>query len=380
MDTNWRLAWIWIAALAGIAAAGFVALYRMRLLESRRLKREDCYTARHEEWFARTLAGLDGEGPLEPPQGKLSRDERRALQERLIGWIEQFRGEPQRKLVALCEEMGLAKRQLQRLDSPFEWVKLDAAYYLGCMRSHQAVPGMLKLLGSMRFSPMVFIVGRAIAKCARYTDEIRDMVHVLLAHKKEALPLIADILAETEVDVSPMLETFLRSGDEDRVRLALAAMKKRPFVGSGEELYQLTEAEQEDIRLEASKLLLQDAGHITAERAGRLLAHPDSEVRALAAQAVGRHGLWPCLQQLRSALGDAEWKVRFYAARSMAQLGEEGFAELCEAAKPDAGAGAEEAREVIREELRSRDAAARSRGWVAVRDHRQPAHEHLPIS
>lgn len=379
MDLNLRLASLFIAALACVIAAGLAALYTLKLRDMRRRRKAAAYTAKHEDWFTYALANLDGDEPLYPPPGSLRGDERRVVQERLIGWIEQFRGEQQRKLIALCEEMGLVKHHLQRLDSPFEWVKLDAAYYLGCMRSHQAVPGMMKLLASMRFGPMVFIVGRAIAKCAWYKEELRDMVHVLLAHKKEAHPLIADILAETELDVSAMLETFLRGGDADLVRLALAAMRKHSFAGSAEQLDRLTASDQEDIRLESAKLLLKDAAFVTEERARKLLAHRDGEVRALTAQAVGRLGLRACLEPLRLAMGDAEWKVRFYAARSLAQLGEEGFAELCEAAKPEAGTGAEEARDVIREEMRRRETASRDTEWVAVRDRKPPAREYRPV-
>jgi len=373
-----RLASIFIEVLACVIAAGLAALYTLKLRDIRRRRNAGDYTAKHEDWFTYALANLDGEEPLYPPPGRLTRGERRVVQERLIGWIEQFRGEQQRKLIALCEEMGLVKLQLKRLDSPFEWVKLDAAYYLGCMRSHQAVPGMMKLLASMRFSPMVFIVGRAVAKCARHPDELRDMVHLLLAHKKEAHPLIADILAESEIDLSAMLETFLRSGDEERVRLALAAMKKRSLAGIGDTLYRLTDSQQADIRLEAAELLLKDAACVTPERARKLLSHRDGEVRALTAQAVGKLGLQSCLEQLRSAMADPEWKVRFYAARGMARLGEEGFAELCEAARPEAGMGAEEARDVIREEMRRREQASRESGWVPVRERKPFAYERVP--
>ncbi|WP_245347551.1 HEAT repeat domain-containing protein [Cohnella lubricantis] len=375
-----RMASIFIAVLSGVIAVGLAALYTLKLRDIRRRRTAGVYTAKHEDWITYVLANLDGEEPLYPPPGRLNQEERRVVQERLIGWIEQFRGEQQRKLIALCEEMGLVKRHLQRLDSPFEWVRLDAAYYLGCMRSHGAVPGMMKLLASMRFSPMVFIVGRAIAKCARHTDELRDMVHVLLAHKKEAHPLIADILAESEIDIAAMLETFLRSGDEERVRLALAAMRKHSLAGSGDTLYKLTASEQADIRLKASKLLAKDAVSFSEGRARKLLIHPDGEVRALAAQAIGKLGLRSCLEQLRLTMADPEWKVRFYSARSMAMLGEEGFAELCEAAKTDTEAGAEEARDVIREEMRRRESASRETGWVAVRGRSQPAYEYVPLT
>lgn len=372
MDSHLRLAYAFICVLAAVIVIGLAALYALKLKDIRRRKQADAYLAKHGDWFTYVLANAGGEEKLYPPPGPLKEEECRVIQDRLVGWIEQFRGEQQLRLIALCEEMGLVERQLKRLNSPFEWVKLDAAYYLGCMRSHQAVPGMMKLLGSMRFSPMVFIVGRAIAKCARHTDELRDMVHLLLGHKKEAHPLIADILAESELDFSAMLETFLRGGDADRVRLALAAMKKHSLAGSGDKLFKLTEADQADIRQAAAALLLKDSAFVTEARARKLLANSDGEVRALAARAAGDLDLRACIGSLRSAMADPEWQVRYNAARSLASLGEEGFAELCEAAKPEAGPGAEEARAVIREEMGRREAASRETGWVAVRASDRP--------
>ncbi|WP_027093289.1 HEAT repeat domain-containing protein [Cohnella thermotolerans] len=377
MHSNLHIAYAFIAVLLGVIVIGLTALYTMKVRDLRRRKAADAYLAKHGDWFTYVLANLDGEEKVYPPPGPMKEDELRVVQERLIGWIEQFRGEQQRKLIALCEGMGLVERQLKRLDSPFEWVKLDAAYYLGCMRSHQAVPGMMKLLASMRFGPMVFIVGRAIAKCAKYTEELRDMVHLLLAHKKEAQPLIADILAESELDCTPMLETFLRSGDPDRIRLSLAAMQKRPLPGSADRLFKLTAADEPDIRQEAARLLLKDPAFATEERVRKLLTHHDGEVRARAARAAGAYGLAGCIGLLRSAMADPEWKVRHNAARSLASLGEEGFAALCAAAETEGGPGAEEARDAIRKEMKRRELAASGRepGWVPVREGRGLGYE-----
>lgn len=370
MHSNLQAAYWFIGVLVAVIAVGLAALYTLKLRDIRRRQATEAYQAKHGDWFTYVLANLDGEEPLYPPPGSLKPAELRVIQDKLTVWIEQLRGAQQAKLIALCEQMGLVERQLKRLESPFEWVKLDAAYYLGSMRSHQAVPGMMKLLSSMRFSPMVFIVGRAIAKCARHTEELRDMVHLLLSHKKESQPLVADILAESDLDYSAMLETFLRGGDADRVRLALAAMQKHSLAGSGDLLFKLTASDNADIRLEASKLLLRDAAVVTEERARKLLAHPDADVRAQAAQALGRLGLKPCVKLLRTSLADSDWQVRYYSGKSLAKLGEEGFTALCEAAEEETGPVAETARTVIQEEMKSHESPSlgRSVEWVAVRD------------
>ncbi|MBB6729961.1 HEAT repeat domain-containing protein [Cohnella zeiphila] len=369
MHSNLQIAYGFIGVLAGIILLGLIVLYSLKLRDVRRRRAEERCSAKHGDWLDYVFAHLDGEDPLYPPPEPLQGAENRLVLDRLIAWIEQFRGEPREKLIALCERMGFAERELKRLDSPLQWVKLDAAYRLGCLRAHEAVPRMLELLGRMRSGPLVFIVARAIAKCARDSGELREMAHLLLAHKKEAEPLIADILLESPLDYTAMLQTFLRSGDPERIRLALAAMRKVGPAGSGDRLFELTRSEHAAIRRQAAKLLLRDCASLAEARIRRLLGHADPEIRAEAVQAAGGLRRREYAGLLRASMNDPDWQVRMNSAFALAKLGEEGLAVLRDAADRGAEAQAEAARAALRESGRRREAGSLRRGadWVPVR-------------
>jgi HEAT repeat protein len=59
-----------------------------------------------------------------------------------------------------------------------------------------------------------------------------------------------------------------------------------------------------------------------------LLAHPDWQVRVLAAKALGRIGDRSDVDRLSGLLGDREWWVRYRAAQAIAELPWLGAAEL----------------------------------------------------
>ncbi|MBB6634856.1 HEAT repeat domain-containing protein [Cohnella thailandensis] len=349
MYSNMNIAIAVIAVLVGVIVVGLGVLFSMKLKEIRKRRDEEAFRARFSDWFTYILANADGDEPLFIPNAPLSKAERRIVRERLVHWIEQFKGVPQRRLIELAERMGLVSEQLKRLDSPFEWVKLDAAYHLGCMRSAQAVPGMMELLKSLKPGPLAYIPARAIAKCAARADELREVTDVLLSHKKDAQPLIADILRESELDYAPMLATFLRSSDPERVKLALAAMTGSPADGVADTLYKLTGSEEKELSLEAARLLLKNRKALTQERIARLFAHPEPDVRAVTAEAIGELGLTSSVGMLAAGLSDPEWQVRFGSGRSLARLGEGGIAALREAAESDSEIRRETALAVLRE-------------------------------
>ena len=77
--------------------------------------------------------------------------------------------------------------------------KLDAAYHLGCMRVQEAAPALLEFLNEHKLNSSLFIVARAIAKCARDEQDIQQMVRALLKHNKRFYDLIVDIIEEADL-------------------------------------------------------------------------------------------------------------------------------------------------------------------------------------
>ncbi|MBN2980341.1 HEAT repeat domain-containing protein [Cohnella algarum] len=351
MYSNLQMARYFILAMLALIAIGLIVLFALKLSGNRKRKLAERTNAKYDDWFTYVLANLDGADKLHAPPTPPTPAESRFVQDRLLHWIERLKGVQQAKLIALCEEMGFAEAELARLGSPFEWVKLDAAHRLGCMRASRAVPGMLGLLKSVK-GPLAFIVARAIAKSAGQLGELREMALTLLAYRTDSYELIADILLESELDSSRIVADFLQSEEEGKTLLALAAMRKRPPGDFTERLIGLTGSREKEVRLQAARLLTLEGAATPAERLERMLAHPDWEIRALAAEALGRSGRAESVAPLREALEDDEWHVRYNGAKSLAQYGKEGLAELYRTANAkNAGPSAEAAQAVIREQM-----------------------------
>ncbi|MCC3377569.1 HEAT repeat domain-containing protein [Cohnella sp. REN36] len=361
-----------IYLMVAVIATGLCVLVGMKLVQSYRNRTLARGLAKHDDWFTYVLANLEGEEPLSPPPDLRGGGERRAVQERLLPWIEQTRGTQQAKLVRLCEEMGWTARERGRLESSFLSVRLDAAYRLGCMRDADAVPALMKLLSGTKPGALSFIVARAIARCARRPGELRDMAALLLSRNKEAYLLVADILTESDLDEANVVKTFLQSGETSLVKLALAVLKThtRPEVAAA--LTHLVDAEDKVVRAQAAGLLVRGSGKLSLEQIRRLMAHRDGDIRAAVASSLGALGMKDSVALLREALADADWKVRYNSGKALAQLGEEGFNALCEAAKgPEAEFPASIARLVLQEAMGTGAAAEASIEIMAERNMRQ---------
>ncbi|MBB6673322.1 HEAT repeat domain-containing protein [Cohnella nanjingensis] len=365
-----------IYVMIAVIAIGLGILVGMKLVQTYRRRAEARALAKHDDWFTYVLANLEGVEPLSPPPDIRGAGERRAVRDRLLPWIEQMRGAQQEKLVRLCDEMGWTARERRRLDSPFLSVRLDAAYRLGCMRDAEAVPALMKLLSGMKSGTLSFIVARAVAKCARRPGELRDMAAFILSRQNEAYLLVADILTESSLDEANVVKTFLQSGETSLVKLALAVLKThtRPEIAMA--LSHLVDAEDKVVRTQAAGLIVRGSGKLTLEQIRKLMAHRDGDIRAAVASSLGALGMKDSVVLLQAALADADWKVRYNSGKALAQLGEEGFTALCEAARgPEAEHPASIARLVIREAMGSGEASAPGIEGMAERNMRQFVYE-----
>ncbi|MNO19267.1 hypothetical protein D3C76_89980 [compost metagenome] len=227
-------------------------------LKSRKIwmdKQTDKALIKLEDYFTYIQAHIDSDDPLRTPHYKLKGHERYVIQEKLIVWIEHFKGSHREKLIKLCEDLGLIQHDLARLHSPLPWMKLGVIYNLGAMRSDQAIPRLLKLLVTPKYEPIVFIIARSIAKCALNAEHLREMVLFLTSHRKNVHHLVIDIIKESEVDCTPLMVEFLQEDDNDMIKVGLVGLPVYMVPNVVPVLYRLLHSEDEEIRLNAVKLL-----------------------------------------------------------------------------------------------------------------------------
>jgi hypothetical protein len=347
-------------ALGLTAAGGFAALLLLRARRGTADKQLKESLSKHQDYFNYISANIDGAEPLLPPPGSLSPAELKAIQSKLLEWIETIGGEYRGKLTALCRELGLVELQRKRLRSPQQGVRIEAAYYLGVMRAAECADELLQLLEREGRESTAFVIGRAAAKCAGTLEELHRLLRLLTEHHPEAYRLITDTIASSSLDPAPLFAELFRS-ETNEALLAVALISLPGRIGSDTfgALNRLLISEHKEIRIKAAKALLGDARLLPRERIGELLRHPDWEIRAAAVKAVFEQRIDIELEALTRSMADEEWWVRHYSAKSLAQLGLAGFEALCEAA---CGSGndvpRDTAREAALEELDRAEASA----------------------
>ncbi|MGF9907731.1 hypothetical protein [Brevibacillus porteri] len=202
----------------------------------------------------------------------------RVLQQKLIEWIESLTGSHRKKIITLCEDTGLVKQNLHRLYSRFHWIRIDAAYHVGAMRSEEAVPRLLQLLQTKKLDPTHFIIARSIAKCARNLEDIRNMLMLLVKHRKSNHYLAVDIMKETELDCTPLLLECLRSTDKDLIKIALIGWSAPLTAEIADLVYRQIDSEDKEVRIQSVKMLFKYDAVLATALFESLMKTNDTEV------------------------------------------------------------------------------------------------------
>ncbi|RCX23086.1 HEAT repeat protein [Fontibacillus phaseoli] len=336
MDSHLTVAIYFIYICLGLIGAGMLLLFWFRIRALGIAKKTQMYLQKHQNYFIFVQTHLNGAAELQLPPGKLTKLERRVIQQKLIEWIEQFKGDLRDKLVKLCHDAGFVRDDIKLLDSLFYGRRISAAYRLGGMRAAEAVPRMLLMMEKQKYSPLTIVIARAIAKSAERGDQLKEMLHHLLRHGKPIHNMAADIVMETGLDASRLLLKLLEDENPDFVKVALVAMWGQAVPEVVPALDRLVGAE-EDVRAEAVKLYLSSNPVLKDETIAELMANPDSEIRAEVAKTLGNMHAAGSIPLLRTALKDQNWRVRNNSAESLAKLGDTGFEVLCQVAKHGSG-------------------------------------------
>ncbi|PZT52310.1 HEAT repeat domain-containing protein [Paenibacillus silvae] len=349
MFQSLALAYWFLMVCIALVIVGVILLFAMKMSHNGKQRKMALYEMKQRDYFTYLQTALTENSPLKLPPGKLAPLERRVIQDKLIEWIDQFKGEYRERLIELCREAGFVENDLKELGRLRYGRQIDAAYRLGGMRCPEAVPGLMELLRDEKPGPMAIMIGRSIARCTTRHGELKDMLALLLTKGKSIHHLAADILLEANLDTSRVLLELLEDRNPDFVKVGLVAMWGQAVPEVMPALDRLVGAEHQDVRAEAVKLYLSASPALRDETILKLIQDPDPEVRAEVVQALGSKHASGSIPLLRKALRDADWRVRYNSAESLSKLGEPGFEALCQAAVQ--GTGAE--REIAMQQIES---------------------------
>ena len=288
--------------LVGLEVALLVLLTCMFSMRTLRVRRAEI-SARAREWMVDKMLPLfDGvaeqrcEGrkvfidgqlivELPPPRGLLGDAVREVFADHLVF----IAGELRDRLVKVLEEAGYISEAMRDLKSRNVESRVKTCMLLGAMHSRLAVPALIAVFG----------------------DDPDPFVRIGAA---EALGAIG-----SEVAVAPLLAALRNPTRWQQVRVAEVLSR----MGMTAVPALTVAVEDKDIRIAALALdILADIGWMSdfgpAERA---LKHESPEVRARAAEALGRGGAMDRIASLFAASGDAAWFVRVRVMKALHELG-----------------------------------------------------------
>lgn len=352
MYTKLDFAVSFIYVCLGLISVGVFILLIMKARNIRLMQQQDAIMKKFKPYFIYLQRHIGDEGSFQPPKGAVTQLEARVIQDKLMEWIERFRGKQREKLTRLCEDMGLVQADLKKLNSMFYAKQMQAAFRLGGMRSPQAVPQLLELLRQEKAAELVRVIARAIAKCADDATSLEVMLRELAGREQHNELFAAEILEESSIDVTPLLVKCLGDNNNCLVKTVLLALRGHAGPELSPALLKLADNKDKDIRSLAIKLLVRTGSVLTKDRLCSWFKDPEWEVRAAVAESLGTYHHAVSIVILKEALTDTNWWVRYYSSKSLATMGDEGFRALCEAAlEKDDPYKSDMAKDRIHEEL-----------------------------
>lgn len=337
MYTSFNIAWNVVYILLGVNILLTLIVYGVKWRNIKKEKAIKRFSDKYGDYLAYIQANMESEERLRVPSGKLKRTEYAVLQERLDDMIESITGSDRQKLVQLCVDLGLVSYHLKRLNSGAYRKKLDAAYHLGCMRVQEAVPALLSFLRQHPFDSSLFVIARAIAKCAKEKREIKEMVQILLQHQRNFHPLLVDIIKESALDHSALFSEFIKAKNADLVKLGLIGLKDYNEPTAASAVYQWINAADEEIQVNAVDVYLKSSHLLPRNIVDRLMNHQNPEIRLLTAEALGHLTSEAYVGILQEGLTDVDGQVVYASAKSLLNYGQEGISVLCRAASEARG-------------------------------------------
>lgn len=343
MFSNLALAYTFLYLCAGLIVTGIIILVSMKTSHNSKKRKKEYYENKHKDYFVYIHANLTGGEKIELPPGKLAKLEEEVIMDKLIIMLEQLKGEHALKLRDLAREAGFIAGQMKQLHRISTNKTIEAAYRLGGMRAQEATTPLLQALKEEKNMSSAIIYARAAAKCAERPAELKEMLRLLLSKGKPIYQMAADILMETSLPATHLLEELLESDHEHDVKVGLVALSAYAPPEVMPALRRLFRSNDESIRTDAIKLYLNTNPVLKEQTMKELMRDSNPKVRAEMAKALGSIHSEESIQMLKQGLRDIDLNVRNQSAESLAAQDVRGFEVLCETAATASGPAREAA-------------------------------------
>ena len=271
-----------ITALAAILAGMLVFVLGRRAWRAVGFRRRDRFRAL---WFLRLPVLLAGDTPT--PEEMRALESRDMLESAILSRLPTAEPGEQKRYQALAERSGLLGERIRRARKGPRWDRLESVRMLGQFRSPLAVPVLEKAL--------------------------EDSWATLATEALRSLGMIASSA------VGPAIVRFLERGSPVEPNIWLDAVVA--CVPNPEAFLRLVQDDRAEVRILAARALAESPQRASFDSFHPLAFHPDPEVRAQVARALGRSRDERAVSLLVAATQDEVWFVRLRAVAALAELG-----------------------------------------------------------
>lgn len=232
-------------------------------------------------------AEIDGKPvlTLPPPRGIVGE----AARETIVDHLSFISGDLRVRLVALLESSGYVAAAMRSLHSPIAEVRLKSCMMLGGMHSRLAVPALIEIFNDDPDSMVRINAGEALGVIGA-EPAVTHLLKALRNPTRFQQVRVAEVLSRMGMTAVPALTAAI---DDDDVRIVTLALD-----------------------------ILADIGWMSDfDPAIRALTHVSPEVRARAAEALGRCGALGAVEALMTSANDPAWFVRVRVMKALQVLG-----------------------------------------------------------
>ena len=240
------------------------------------------------------------------------------VEERIIYYLENFKGDFTSCLIKFCVESGLIDRKIKELSKDNSYAKALSCKKLGELKSTQAVPYLLKEVSSS--SPDVtYNALLALAKIGDIEGFLKafENVNASILLSERSLIEVVDSFEGNKFDLYSQMIDY----DNEFVScIFIKSASGYKDVVLGEQIAKFLKCDSKERTLSAIKALagMHDTRYMN--QISELLTNAAWEIRAIAAKALGSYDDLSVIDKLIGALSDKEWFVRYNAARSLLTL------------------------------------------------------------
>jgi len=244
-----------------------------------------------------------------------NKEKRDIIEDRLLYYFENFKGEFLPKLIYLCQYTGIIQYELKNLKDRNYFKKALAAKRLGDFRSKKSVGTLLHEL-KIANSDVKYNILLALAKIGEENSFIKAFENIDLAVILSERSLI-EIVDSFEGDKNKIYKYMINVNNSFIACVFIKSAGNYKDISLSHDISKYLFNENKELRIACVKAIGNIGDETYLDDIIRLLEDNEWEVRAVTAKAMGNFAHDKILIPLAKALSDPQWYVRFNAATSI---------------------------------------------------------------